>query len=217
MRITANFATYSKRKHTVDKAIDSIIDQVDVVRVHYNDYVPDQRFEVEQYIGEDYTDRSKFIHIEPDEIAFTVDDDILVPPDYVETTIHHLDEYSGIVAWHGRQLLDEGLRYYHSHNTYHFKYHHGQLDTKIDVPGTGVMAFYSNDFAPNVLNYDYDCVVDLIIGLEAAKQRVPITCVRNKDGWIKDIRTKDNIYTRFDDLSLHNKLADEIYRLNNKN
>ena len=46
MKITANFATYPPREEALKKAVASIIDQVDEVRIHFNGY---DLFEVPLY------------------------------------------------------------------------------------------------------------------------------------------------------------------------
>lgn len=212
MIVSANFATHKARKPYIDKAVNSVIDQVDIVRVHYNDYQPEER-EWEQYTGEDLTDKGKFAHIRKGEIAFTCDDDILYPCNYVEKTLKYLHKYDGIVTYHGRVLKGKGLNYYHGHKVFHFRYHDGQKDTRVDVPGTGVMAFHSDTFLPSVEGDDL--MADLLVGLQVAEQQVRIMCVRHKNSWIQPIRTNDSIYQYFRNGSpKQNQIADKIYEQN---
>lgn len=214
MKITANFCTYSKRKDCIDDAVASIIDQVHQVRVYYNDYVPQER-PWRQIIGPDMTDRGKFMAIGPDEIAFSLDDDLYYPPDYVETTIGYLEQHGGIVSYHGRKLRGKGLRYYSGHECHHFKFQRGR-PKKIDVPGTGVMAFFSNEFQFNPQSYSQNKMVDVLVGLEAAKQGVPVTVLKHKMDWIRPMVRDEAIYKEMRGKdSVQSKLCDRIWGIKN--
>ena len=93
--ITANLATIKSRRYTLQGVIDSLKDQVDTVRVYANDYVPEVK-DAEVYTGEDYTDNSKFYWLPKSEgIYLSCDDDLIYPPDYVETILEGMRKYPG--------------------------------------------------------------------------------------------------------------------------
>lgn len=213
MIFSANFATHKARKHTIDKAVGSIIDQVDVVRVYYNDYYPPNR-EWEQWGGEDITDKGKFAHIQEGEIAFTCDDDLLYPPDYVFETLEAMERNNAnIVTYHGRKLKGEGRHYYREHETYHFM-HTVIGDHVIDVPGTGVMAFDTREFMPDILQYDQDKMVDLLFALEAKKEGEKIVCAKHKTKWIGVLTDNESIYGEMvNSCEEQSRLADELLSL----
>jgi hypothetical protein len=215
MLITANFATWSARKDFIDIVIDSVIDQVDIVRVYYNDYVPQKRTDIIQYYSKgDLTDRGKFYGIGSNEIAFTMDDDILYPPDYVDKTIERMKDYSGhVVSYHGRKLNGKGLNYYRGHEMYHCL-KPLSFDKKIDVPGTGVMAFNTNEILPDVCSYPYDKMADILMGLECKKKGVPIICLKHNFGWLTVLTDKESIYRdQVMNCEVQNRLADELISL----
>ena len=213
MILSANFATHEARKDSIDEAVASIIDQVHKVRVYYNDYIPEDR-PWAQVVGPDYTDRSKFYFLQENEIYFSCDDDICYPPNYVEMTLEKLEQHGGVITHHGRKLTGTGRHYYNGHETFHFKlpvYREGE----IDVAGTGVSAFFTNEFMPDIFQYDQDKMVDLLFSLEAAKKGVPITVVPHYKDWLEMIPTKSSIYSEEkSDCREQSRLADEIYRLN---
>lgn len=215
MFVTANMATYSGRKTVVRKAIDSIRGQVDVVRVYVNDYTPPKYHDnVEYYSGKDLTDRGKFYAI-GEEIAFTVDDDILYPPDYVKRTLKAMDKYpTSVVTYHGRKLKGKGLNYYFGHKTFHFL-RSVDGDYLIDIPGTGVCAFNTKYFKPDILQYDEDCMADVLLGLEAAKQGRTVICLEHDMWYFRSlISNEDNIYKNHkDDCERQGELCDLIYDL----
>jgi hypothetical protein len=88
---SANIATHAPRLESLRKTVDSLLPQVDVVRIYFNDatHQNGQRktIKIHPVSGHvNLTDNGKFYfldHTEPDEIYFTCDDDIIYPPDYV--------------------------------------------------------------------------------------------------------------------------------------
>lgn len=211
MILSANFATWSARKHSIDKAVESVIGQVDIVRVYYNDYVPKKRTDIIQYTGEDLTDRGKFYGIGRNEIAFTMDDDLFYPSDYVESTLSRMKDHPNhIVTYHGRKLKGKGLNYYRGHQTYHCLFPQSE-DHIVDVGGTGVMAFNTNDILPDILSYSQDKMVDILMGLECKKKGAPIMCLKHNAKWLTVLTDKESIYNeQVQDCKEQNRLADEL-------
>lgn len=212
MLTTANFATWSARKHSIDRAIDSVIDQVDIVRVYYNDYTPKKRKDIIQYVGKgDVTDRGKFYGIGSNEIAVTCDDDLMYPPDYIESTLERMQDYPGhVVSYHGRKLKGKGLNYYREHEVYHCLKPLAE-DKKIQVPGTGVLAFNTNDILPDIINYPYDKMADILMGLECKKKSVPIVCLKHNFNWLTVLTNKYSIYENQSmNCEEQNRLTDEL-------
>jgi hypothetical protein len=91
MKTSANIATHAPRLESLRKTVDSLLPQVDVVRIYFNECDPPewatQNDKIHPVSGHvNLTDNGKFYfldHTEPDEIYFTCDDDIIYPPDYV--------------------------------------------------------------------------------------------------------------------------------------
>lgn len=210
--VTCNIATHKARKDSIDKVIDSMIGQVDLVRVYYNDYIPTKRDDIKQYWGYDLTDRGKFYGIGINEIAFTCDDDILYPPNYVESTLSALKRYpNAVITYHGRRLRGKGLNFYRGHDSFHCL-HNVLEDIKIDVGGTGVMCFDTSVIEPDILSYPQNKMVDILMGLECAKKGVPIMCIRHKYRWLQVITDVNSIYKEMvGKCEVQNGLADELW------
>ncbi len=214
--ITANFATHKARTSTIDKAVQSIIDQVDIVRVHYNDYMPGER-KWEQYTGSDYTDRAKFAHVRAGEIAFTCDDDLEYPPDYVRTALNALSDYpDSLITFQGRVLLGAGRNYYRGHKKYRCL---GSVERNVyvDVPGSGVSCFNAKHFFPNIMKYTENYMADLLLGLEARKRGIKVLCIKHPAGWINPIGEIDgaeSVYVKMRNNQVElNRIADKIYTM----
>ena len=215
MKLTANLATYSGRADILPKAVESLHNQtmpLDEIRVYANDYEPDVDATVRT--GEDLKDNGKFRWIPEveDEIYFSCDDDILYPPFYVEYMLEKLEQYPEcLLTMHGRKLKGKGRNYYRGHQQYHFQ-RELQEDKIIDVPGTGVSVFNTRHFKPLVWDSEDKCMVDVLIGLEAAKQNVEVVCVGHSMWWMKSLPTKQAIYSdQVNDCGRQSELADELW------
>lgn len=228
MKTTANIATYPPRKESLKQCVASIYDQVDLIRICFNQYEKDEVPEffwaldkVEVIFPEkDLTDNGKFyaldyLVIEP-EYFFTMDDDIIYPAQYVKKTITNIRKFGMIITYHGRILKGLGLKYYYDHRS--FKCLSGQRqDKKIDVAGTGVTAFDTRYFHPKGLAFDKNQrMSDIIFSLEAAKQGKLIGCCSREYGWIKCMTHEENIFNTESGhgADMQSQLADKIFKLN---
>lgn len=215
MLVTANLATHKARRSVLPKMLRSVAPQVDKVRCYVNDYKGKPLVDgVEFLYGQDLTDRGKFYGIKPGEIAFTMDDDLLYPPDYVERTLQALQKYpNAIVSYHGRKLKGKGLNYYFGHRQFHCL-RTVEHDTMIDIPGSGVSAWNTNKFMPDITKYDDDCMADVLLGLEAAKAGVKVICLAHDTFWLRSLwnPNKGSIYNdKRDDCERQGELCDRIW------
>ncbi len=230
MRASANIATYpgEGRLESLVQVVKSIYDQFDIIRIYFNEYdkapaIDDPDKKINKILGPNYTDNGKFFGLEDlvdePEYYFTMDDDLIYPPDYREKTVQAIKTYGIIITYHGRRLLGIGMNYYRGHKSYRC------LDTfvgniGIDVPGTGVTAFSTKYFCPReLLKSDYKLMSDLVFGYAAARQRKKIGLIEHEGGWIKHLNHKETIFDTesVKDLTNQNHLADEIYQMNHGN
>ena len=229
MKKTANFATYPPREKALIKAVESIIDQVDEVRIHFNGY---EVFDVPLYFqnmekvffscGPDYTDNAKFEPLDckildtSKEYYFSCDDDIIYPSDYVEKTVANIKRYGIIVTYHGRKLQGLDRNYYRGHKAFRCL---GEVteDVVIDVAGTGVTAFDTRYFHPEEIAQDKrQKMSDLLFSLEASKQKKVIGCCSHEAGWINTIIHDENIYDTESrsQSGIQEQIANEIFKNN---
>ena len=112
--ITASMASVPWRIEALEKAVYSIIDQVDKINVYLNGWNEIPTFlkidkinavMSQNEIG-DLGAKGKFYWCEKvNGIHLTIDDDILYPQNYVEEIIHQLSRYpDAVVSYHGSIL-----------------------------------------------------------------------------------------------------------------
>jgi hypothetical protein len=90
-----------------------------------------------------------------------------------------------------------------------------ESDAIIDVPGSGVMAFNAKYFDHSRLaNLPDKCMVDILVGLEAVRQKVEVVCLAHNQFWIHEIITGDGgIYTAYRNREQRQiELANQIYK-----
>lgn len=208
MKIIAGVATTGKREESLELMMDSLKGQVDEISIY------DNSFE-----DQDLTDNGKFYGLqfynEPI-YFFSVDDDLIYPPDYVETTLRAIEKYQCIVTYHGRILRGLNRNYYDGHSALNCKYHYPQT-REIDVAGTGCAAFSTEYFNPTEICYaEEKRKSDLVFSLEAAKQDKKIIHIGHKGNWIKYINQPEGttIYEmECNDQSKQIELANQIWSL----
>lgn len=227
MKITANIATMPERAAILPQMVASIYAQFDEIRIWCNGYTPFGIPEIydpqgKVFLGgchnnDDLADNGKFAWLEQgmtQEYYFTLDDDILYPEDYVATTLANLSKYPGhIICYHGRKLTGTGLPYYPSHQQYRFNCHLDH-DTRVDVAGTGVTAFNTQNFNPYYLwASKRKRMSDLLFSLEAAQQNIPMMCCSHNAGWFGYLNPTHTILGSFLNMPtpVQDELADRIY------
>ena len=109
--ITANIATIPERLDIALKAINSIYDQVEQIRVYLNNFdeYPGNLIDdkIKLMIGEDLKSTGKFYwSMEKNQYYFSLDDDLIYPPSYVNDHLEilKLHDDSIAVTLHGKIL-----------------------------------------------------------------------------------------------------------------
>jgi hypothetical protein len=220
--ITANLATIEARKDSLQEVVDSLRFQVDKVRVYGNDYQPELEGDnVEVYTGPDYTDNAKFFWLPISKgIYLSCDDDIIYPPDYVETIVKGLKKYPNTwVTFHGRRLKGLNLPYYSGHDSYPCL-RTVPYDYEIHVAGTGVSAFHTDTIKFDPLTWNEYKMADIMASLELAKKGVRVICLAHKIFWLKITESSKNqsiFISERRNSKRQDELANVIYELVSRN
>lgn len=217
MITSANYATYPApgRLESLLKSIDSIINQVDIVRVYFNGYTLDQIPSLPPKVqaicipGLDLTDLGKFYplkHLTKHEYYFTCDDDIQYPPDYVQHTLRHA-HLGPVLTYHGRIInpLGNPKSYYRGgHFVYSYLDPH-PTSYELHIPGTGVMMIDTSQAEIGHIPDSPARMADLVFANACDS---PIHLVPHSGGWLKNIWVDGSITQQFT-----NRSADESLHL----
>ncbi|MGE8279987.1 MAG: FkbM family methyltransferase [Stenotrophomonas sp.] len=193
--ISVCVASFPPREQQLKQVVASLIDQVDRIFVYLNDYVsvPDYlkhpRIEV-RVGGEDLRDNGKFAFSTelPAGYCFTVDDDIVYPPDYVQAMIRKVEIYGRLAAvgLHGTIFAKPFVSYFEGRKLFHFKQSLDR-DELVDQLGTGTLCFHTSLWNPSHLDFSSKGMVDAWIAVAAVKAGIPLVAVSRKRNWLMPI------------------------------
>lgn len=204
--VTANMATIPARVDILPHAIESIYDQVDLLRVYLNGFKDIPRFltndtKIQVFSGADLGATGKFYKASEDTgYYFSIDDDLVYPPRYVADHLAFLQKADDrvIVTLHGDILKPVVNDFYKDKlRKFHF-YHDVRGDHVVHVGGTGVMAFNASVFRVDYREFLYPNMADVWIAKLAAEQDVPIVVREHTNDYLKYLLpgSKKTIYHR---------------------
>lgn len=190
-------ATFPARYHWLAATVASLAPQVDALMIYANG--PRHGFpslrrwpNVDVTFAEDSRgDLSAKGKLEPlrhltDAYVFTVDDDIIYPPDYVVRLRSLLDALQRrcCVAVHA-SILPDRVRWYYERTSYFGGDEVLDFRHLANLAGTGTVAFHQSALALDVDAFPEGIGVDLPFSLAVARADLPIVVVARSAGWLR--------------------------------
>lgn len=199
--IFAFMATYPGGFHHVGDTIRTLLNQslkIQKIFLHVNadsrpPHLPkDPRLKV-ILSKKDLADNGKFAHLEgKNGYILTVDDDIEYPTDYAEKMIQEIENHhrKAIVGVHGATLpfgptLSRWSQYKNMRRSHIFSTEHASRQ-KIDILGTGTVAFHSSIGFPDGNKMPSKRMVDLHLATWAMERNIPMYLVPRSRNWLKE-------------------------------
>ena len=212
MHIVASMASMPSREKSLAKVVDSILPQVSELWIYLNDYtrVPHflkldkiRIFRSQNELG-DLGDAGKFYNCEEiDGYHFTIDDDLIYPPDYVSRMVASIERHNRkyAITCHGRRFGSMPVASYYRGATENYACLQGQLsDAMVHVGGTGVMAYHTSVLKLSIADFEAANMADIWFAKAANEQGVNILSIAHRRGWIKE-SVYDRNYTIFSSCS----------------
>jgi hypothetical protein len=197
--ITCGIATLKDREFSFKKTIESIYPQVDeiVAVLNYYTEVPEWLRDlrnVKCVIGDNSLgDAGKFLEVGYcNGYYFALDDDLWYPPNnYVTNLIAKIKEYHCIVTLHGKIFANRPIQSYHKSFTTNIHcLHTCERDTVVDVGGSGVMAFDTNDFKLCIDDFKCPNMSDIWVSKIAHEQGIKIMALAHKSHYLRYLYPK---------------------------
>ncbi len=190
--ITAQIASLPERADTLEKTVDSLIDQVDMVFVALNNYekVPsfleNNRKIVSILMDNTLGASAKFYDADKRSgYVFTCDDDLVYPQGYVSYMIDAIKRHGGIVSLLGKRYDDRPISSYRKgYTTIYRALKPVSVDAEVHVGGTGVMAYHTDSFTADIDMFKRKNMVDLFIAKAAHEQGVTITSIAHPHSYL---------------------------------
>ena len=202
-------ATIPRRINSLEKTVESLIDQVEVLKIHLNDFnhVPDflKNPKIELVFGNNskmsctkflWVDRLKGYYL-------TVDDDLIYPPDYVSEMTAAIDRERCIITAHGSKIKEGHIDSYYGNRTVFEATLGVPQDVEVDVPGTGVMGFHTEDVDIFFRDLLYPGMEDIALFKLAKERGYRCVVLAHDHGWFTPSTHKNDCglwgFARFDD------------------
>jgi hypothetical protein len=211
--VTASLASIPSREQALADTVTSLLPQVDRLNVYLNEYdgVPGflkhPKIEVgrSQTTGNLFCDAKFFWAHELEGYHITCDDDLIYPPDYALTLLHHVEALhrKAACAVHGARLLMPFSGYHETRRVVHFRHDIERLEP-VHTVGSGVFAYHTDGFEVTRRDFverpargpaDHN-MTDIVLGVMAQRQQVPLAVIPHRADWIRhaDIDVNDTIW-----------------------
>lgn len=199
--VFAGLATIPSRVELLREAFNSIYWQVDEVHIFLNNFtkVPDflrrprtRIYRSQDY--EDYKDVGKFFALNflNEGILFTIDDDILYPPDYVSRMLSYLaaTDFEAVIGVHGFHLPCFPKSFF-DRRLFHFR---RELEDVAfaSVLGTGTTVFDVAKLGIRFEDFPTYGMADIHFATFLKEKRTPALVIPRPAEWLRPLKVTDN-------------------------
>ena len=199
--ITVKIASIPERISQLEATIESFLKKVDSIQVYLNNYsfIPSflNHRKICVFTSQEYGDIGdigKFYQIEQQNgYILTIDDDLIYPPDYVDSMVRKIDFYQRkvLICVHGNILPKQKLTsYYKDKQGVHFE-KELESDIKVDVPGTGTLGFHTDNIKISQQIFLSPNMSDIWLAVHAKENDISIISVERANDWVIQARGKE--------------------------
>jgi hypothetical protein len=216
--IIAGIASIPAREQMLEKVIDSLTFQCNVVYVTLNayDHVPEyfSKYDNVHYEFGDNSkgDAMKFAMADStDGVYLGCDDDLLYPRGYVQKMIEGVDKYNGLVSLHGRIYpipVTDFRRWIGNYRCLGMV----RSDTPVNLIGSGCCAFRTSRLKVTISDFQTRNMADLWLSKLAIEQEVPIWVLAHKRDYLQYLKPENTIWQNVKDFSVHTKILQSFLK-----
>ena len=191
-----------QREESLNRTVDSLLPQVDMIFVALNGYdkVPafleNNKKIVYALMDNKLGDAAKFYDVDQrNGFVLTCDDDLAYPPEYVKYMVDGVKRHKGVVTLLGKC--------YDKRPVYSFRSGYTRIyrclvavkgDHVVDVGGTGVMAFHTDLIKLSVDDFPKKNMADIWLSKAAKEQGVSITVLSHPARYVSHKRYSQRIW-----------------------
>jgi len=198
---TAHIASLPERITTLEKTVNSLIDQVDMIYVALNNYETIPEFlkhdKIKATLEENLLgDAAKFLRVSDVEgYVLVCDDDLIYPSNYACYMRWRIDEYNCVVSLLGKVYSNRPIKSFRNGYTELYRCL-GEVDNdhEVDVCGTGAMAYHTKDINVNVSDFPMRNMADIWMARIAKQQGVKLMAVAHPANYVKHVLYKNRIW-----------------------
>lgn len=197
--IHARIASTPDRINSLERTVKSLRNQVSQITVILNNYPSTPSFLNEgEYIHRQnqMADAEKFYDIENvEEFILMCDDDIQYPANYADYMISNIIKYNAVVTLHGKSYTSPVVDFRKWSELYRCLCVVSK-DVRVQVPGTGVLAFKSGMLNIKYEDFKSPYMADLWFAKLCYEQNVPIYCLKHDSRYLKHTIHKETIWRK---------------------
>lgn len=211
--IIANICSIPERANLLKQTLESLSPQVHQINIYLDRYkqIPDFINKCHPNVRiysstehPDLRDNGKFLMF-TDSIEecyyFTVDDDLVYPPDYIESLVRCIEKYSrkAVIGLHGVLLPEHPAGYFSSYRKVHSFEKELERDALVNVLGTGTVAFHSHLMQGLTVNYfKKSGMADLYLAIYCKDNLIPMVALARPDEWLTELPSPNtSLYHEF--------------------
>lgn len=223
-------ATIPERYDYALRAIDSVYNQADKVRVYLNKFqsIPKELIDnkIETFIGKDLISSGKLFWAKnKNEYYFCIDDDLRYPKSYSDDMIDFLSKYNdrAIVSLHGKILNETPINSYFKGGVKELFHCLGSVETysKVHVMGNGVSLFNTNYVKIDLDKFKYHYMDDIEVSIQMQEQEIPCVIMPHSENYlsyeepneIKNVKTLFSTYYH-DDSTQTERINSLVWKIN---
>lgn len=199
--ITAHIASLPERVDTLEKTVDSLSPQVDYIFVSLNNYTEVPSFLKQKHIiptlcDNTLGDAAKFLRVNDfGGYIFVCDDDLIYPDNYVDYMISKIEACKGVVSLLGKVYSTRPIKSFRTSYTELYRCLNEVVgDHKVDVCGTGAMAYHSEDIEVSVDDFHMRNMADIWMARLAHEQGVKMFAVEHPADFVEHVTYEDRIW-----------------------
>ena len=192
-----SLASIPERYENLTHIIPDILAQADVLHIHWVGYKTpvSNAWQDPNIIHHTWAKAGSQIRFQPyalysNAYFFSIDDDILYPPNYAEKMIAAMQQYKNkvVCCLHGNNinLVKRSQFYTKDRKNINFKNALG-ANRRILIPGTGTTCFYTPHMKINFQDYVEYNMSDVYTGCFLAKQHIPVVAIQREAMWLKPL------------------------------
>jgi hypothetical protein len=187
-------ATIPQREKTLKKIIDPLYNQVDEIRLVFNNYeaIPywvTEFCKIKPLLNtpDKYTSNAVWLMMnEVDGYVFVCDDDIVFPIDYVPVMIETLKKYNhkALLSMYG-EVVPRPFRDYCEGRTGYIFDHELKEDLPVDICGGGCSLFHTDFLRPSMNDFPDIYSRDLWLSILAHKNNLLLIRPKSNHNWVQ--------------------------------
>ena len=198
--INIGIASIYGRQSSLEKVLDSLTNQADLICVYLNGYEGFPSY-IRKYSNVSFTSSDENLGAEmkfqsapfADGYFFGCDDDLVYPDGYIAYMKTGVDKYNGLVSLHGKKYLSPITDFRNYAGNYRCLNTVSE-DVHVNIIGSGCCAFHTDRLKIIMDDFKKKNMADLYLSKQATEQGVPMIVLEHPINYLTYLPQKETIW-----------------------